>query len=221
MNGMILAAGFGTRLKPLTDNTPKALVEYKNIPMINYQIEKLKSLNVSKIIVNAHHHSAKLVEYFNNHNFGIKIIVLVEDEILGTGGGIINAKEFLQNEDTVVINTDVVTDFDLKFFTEYAKAKNGISTILIQKRKSSRYLEFDNELRLIRRENENSVKDNLFAFNGIHFLRQDFFSNNFEKGYSDIISIYLELISQNKAIYGCDSGNSYFLDIGKKENLIN
>lgn len=221
MNGMILAAGFGTRLKPLTDNTPKALVEYKNIPMINYQIEKLKSLNVSKIIVNAHHHSTKLVEYFNNHNFGITIIVLVENEILGTGGGIINAKEFLQNEDTVVINTDVVTDFDLSRFIVSAAGNKGISTMLVQKRKTSRYLEFDYNMKLLQRENENSVKDNLFAFNGIHHIKRDFFSYNHKEGYCDIISLYLKLISNNHLILGFDAGDSIFLDIGKVENLIN
>lgn len=221
MNGMILAAGFGTRLKPLTNDTPKALVEYKGIPMIIYQIEKLKSFNVSKIIVNAHHHSTKLVEYFNNHNFGIKIIVLVEDEILGTGGGIINAKEYLQNEDTVVINTDVVTDYDLNKLIEFASGNTGIATMLVQKRKTTRYLEFDCNMNLLRRENENSVKDNLFAFNGIHHIKRGFFSYKFKEGYCDIISLYIKLISDNHNILGYDAGNSKFLDIGKIENLIN
>lgn len=218
---MILAAGFGTRLKPLTDNIPKALVEYKRIPMIIYQIEKLKSLNVSKIIVNAHHHSAKLVEYFQNHNFDIDIIVLVENELLGTGGGIINAKEYLNGEDTLVINTDVVTDLSLKEFIDFAGGNTGISTLLVQKRETKRYLEFDSDMKLLCRENENSVKENLFAFNGVHHIKPDFFLYKCDKGYCDIFSLYLKMLSENRKIYGFDAGDSKFLDIGKIENLIN
>lgn len=218
MNAMILAAGFGTRLKPLTDKIPKALIEYKGKPMIVYQIDKLKEIGLDEIVINAHHHSEKLISFFQKNKFDIKINIIEEKEILGTGGGIINAKEFLQNDDSVIINTDVITDFNMTEMISFHKIHKPIATILIQKRNTSRYLEFQKN-QLIGRANNNSKPENLFAFNGIHIISKEFFEQSYSHGHSDIIDIYLSSVSKGKTILGYDAGISSFLDIGKPENL--
>lgn len=181
MKAMILSAGFGTRLKPHTDNLPKALVEYNKIPMVNYQIERLKKAGVNEIIVNAHHYSEKLLKYFSENDFGVKINVIVEEDILGTGGGILNAEKYLKDEEFfIVINVDVETDMSLTGMIEYHKSKNPFATIAVQKRNTKRYLEFDSQMNLIGRENKNSQKNNLFAFNGIHIISTRIFYKGFE-----------------------------------------
>src|SRR5437773_1139631 len=91
---MILAAGFGSRLLPLTENIPKALVEVNGTPMIKNVIDKLVSFEIREIVVNIHHHADKIVKYFETSEFGAKIIIVNEEIILGTGGGIKNAKAF-------------------------------------------------------------------------------------------------------------------------------
>ena len=218
MRGMILAAGFGTRLKPLTDTYPKALIEYKGKPMIVYQIEKLKTAGIKEIVINAHHHSDKLISFFNQNNFDVNIKIIEEKEILGTGGGIINAKEFLKDDDTVIINTDVMTDFNISEMISFYNTSNPIATLLVQKRRTTRYLEFQNNC-LIGRASDYSNPENLFAFNGIHIVSKEFFNQSLSAGYSDIIDIYIGLISKGKTIFGYDAGKSSFLDIGKPENL--
>ena len=224
MKAIILSAGFGTRLQPLTDRIPKALVKYRDIPMINYQIERLKKIGVNEIIVNAHHHSGKIIDYFSENDFGVKINVIIEKEILGTGGGILNASEYFQNEEFfLVINVDIDTDLDLSKMISFHTSRNSIASIAIQKRFSKRYLEFDSQNHLIGRENENSVQENLFAFNGIHIISNRIFRKNFKVDFKDILSVYFDIINNEKNgkeyVSGFDSGNSTFKDIGKIENL--
>lgn len=218
---MILAAGFGTRLKPHTDKIPKALVPYHSKPMIDYQIERLKKLNVHEIVINTHHHSEMIEEYFKKNDFGVKINVLVEKEILGTGGGILNAEDFLRDEDYfIVINVDVVTDMNIQRMIEFHKRKKPFATIAIQKRKTSRHLEFENGKRLIGKENKNSKKENLYAFNGIHIISDRIYKKNYEIKFRGILEIYFDLIrKKEETILGFDAGKSSFKDIGKIENL--
>ncbi|HMS64013.1 MAG TPA: sugar phosphate nucleotidyltransferase [Ignavibacteria bacterium] len=223
MKAMILSAGFGTRLLPLTNDVPKALVKYKNIPMINYQIERLKNSGVNEIVVNAHHHSKKIIDYFSQNDFGIKINVIVEKEILGTGGGILNAFEYFQNEKSfLVINVDIDTDLNLSDLISFHDSGNSLATLAVQKRKSKKYLEFDSQNHLIGRENVNSNKENLFAFNGIHVISGRIYEKNIETEFKDILAVYFDIINnKNKSEYVCgfDSGKSTFKDIGKIENL--
>jgi len=221
MKAMILAAGYGTRLKPLTDKKPKALIPYHSKPMIEHQIERLKKLNVDEIIINAHHHSEMIEEYFEKNDFGLKISVLVEKEILGTGGGILNAKDYLQDEDCfIVINVDIDTDMDIQKMIEFHKRNNPFATIAVQKRKTSRRLDVENGKRLKGKEKKNSKKKNLYAFNGIHILSNRVFKKNYEINFRGILEIYFDLIQKKEEIiFGFDAGESSFKDIGKIKNL--
>jgi N-acetyl-alpha-D-muramate 1-phosphate uridylyltransferase len=215
MKAMILAAGFGTRLKPLTDNLPKALVPFGNEPMINYQIKKLKEFGFTEIVINAHHFAGQIIDYFNKNSLEIKINVIEEEKILGTGGGILNAKKYLKKEDFfLVINVDVFTDFDFSKLIIFHKSKTPLASIAVQKRKTKRYLEFDNDMKLLHRQNENSKEENLYAFNGIHIISNKIFTDR-KIEYLDIFDLYLEMINKGEDVFGFDVEDSEFMDLGK------
>lgn len=222
MKALILSAGFGTRLFPLTNDLPKALIRYKESPMINYQIERLKNAGFTELTVNAHHHYEKIISYFSENDFGIKINVITEKDILGTGGGILNCGSLMKNEDFfLVINADVDTDLDISKMIKYHSSNNPFVTIAVQKRKSKKYLEFSPAMHLLSRESEDSVRSNLFAFNGIHVISGSIFRKGLEVKYEDIFEIYFKMIKNEKeTILGFDAGESYFKDLGKIENLI-
>lgn len=215
MKALILAAGFGTRLKPYTDNMPKALVHFNYEPMINYQIKKLKSFGFDEIIVNAHHFANQILDYFEKNSFGIKINIIVEEKILGTGGGILNARKFFEDEDFfLVVNVDVFTDFDFSKLINSHKTASPLATLAVQKRKTIRYLEFSNDMRLISRQNEHSKNENLYAFNGIHIVSNKIFKNE-KIEYIDILDLYFEMINKGENVYGFDAGECVFKDLGK------
>jgi N-acetyl-alpha-D-muramate 1-phosphate uridylyltransferase len=219
MKAMILAAGFGTRLKPLTDNLPKALVPFGNEPMVNYQIKKLKEIGFSEIVINAHHFAGKITDYFNKNSFGIKINLIEEENILGTGGGILNAKKYFEKEEFfLAINVDVFTDFDFSKLIIFHKSRTPLASVAVQKRKTKRYLEFDKEMKLLHRQNEDSQKENLYAFNGIHIISNKIFTDR-KIEYLDIFDLYLEMINKGEDVFGFDVENSEFRDLGKIENL--
>lgn len=216
---MILSAGFGTRLKPVTDMMPKALVVYKGKPLIQHQIERLRNAGVREIVINTHHLPYKIAEFINNHTFEVKINLIVEKEILGTGGAVLNAKDYFQSEDSfVVINVDIDTDADIKEIINF-HSNDNLATIGVQKRKTTRYLEFTEDMNLIGRAKE-ITKENLFAFNGIHIISKEIFNFELEIKYRDILDIYSDLSLTGKTIKGYNFGNSFFKDIGKLENLI-
>lgn len=219
---MILAAGFGTRLKPLTDDIPKALVPYKGMPMINHRIEQLKENNFDEIIINVHHHRDKMISYFSSNDFDVSISLSIEDQILGTGGGILNASSLLENEKYfAVVNVDVDFETDFRKMIEIHDDKNPLAVIAVQKRKSGRYLDFDDGMNLKGRMSNNSNPKNLFAFNGIHLISGRIFHLGYETGFSDIIDIYLDaIIKKQETVIGFDAGAAPFKDLGKIENLL-
>lgn len=216
---IILAAGFGTRLGNLTQNTPKALVPFRQGTMISYQIEKLKQCGISEITVNAHHFSELIEKYFRDNNFGIPVNVIKEESILGTGGGILNAERFLNGRGSfLAINVDVFTDFELNKITESHLYSDNFATLLVQKRNTSRYLVFDDEMKLKGRVKSESIQNAYYAFNGIHVISNDIFSVGFNPVYSDIIDLYIEAAKNyGKDITGYNAGHSVFEDLGKTE----
>lgn len=222
MKAMILSAGFGTRLQPLTNDTPKALIIYKGAPMIYHQIERLKNANITEITVNAHHLHEKISDYFIKNDFGVKINVIVEKDILGTGGGILNAEKYFDKEDSfLVINADIDTDLNLKDLIKHHSLTDSFATLAIQKRKSKKYLEFDKNMLLKGRENNNSSADDLYAFNGIHVISKRIFLKGYDLKFCNILDLYFQVISSGdkEFVTGYDSGSSVFKDIGKIENL--
>jgi len=173
MKAMILAAGLGTRLRPLTDNVPKALVELNGRTLLEITIDRLKAFGATEIIVNTHHHAEKIVAFLKSkNNFGIRIELSREDDLLlDTGGGLKKAAWFLQegnsDEPFFLHNVDVLSNIDFRQMLDAHRKTSALATLAVRERRSSRQLLFDaNGLLAGRRINEvdtlvNSVAGNV------------------------------------------------------------
>lgn len=183
MKGMIFAAGIGSRLAPLTDHTPKALIEVGGCPMIERVILKLKAIGVNDLVINVHHHAHQIVQFLNeNSNFGMTINVSDEsDELLDTGGGIRKALHWLRGDEYVIVhNADIYTDVNLSQLIADHNRSEADVTLLVSERDTSRYLMFDDSGRM--RGWHNTVTGEYkpdaiaglslipYAFGGIHVL---------------------------------------------------
>ena len=146
MKGMIFAAGLGTRLAPLTDSCPKALIEVGGQPMLERAITHLAEAGVSDIVVNIHHHAEMIKEYISTHDFGLPIHISDESSLLlDTGGGVVKAASLLEDADDIILyNADIFTDVDLQEMVTYHRRNRNHATLLTSiKRNSSRKLLFD------------------------------------------------------------------------------
>jgi NDP-sugar pyrophosphorylase family protein len=221
---MILAAGFGTRLQPLTLSTPKALVNINGKPMIQYIIEKLIASGIQNVVVNTHHFKDQLQDYFKKNNFGIKIHLSIENEILGTGGGIKYARKYLESSpDFLVYNTDVFSDLSITDMFNYHNKNKPFATLVVKERETSRPLLMNDENYVIGRKINN--EDFLFkksaggfkltAFCGIHIISSEIFNYFPAEENFDIISFYMDLLKKNYDLLGYDIKNIYWEDAGK------
>jgi NDP-sugar pyrophosphorylase family protein len=226
----ILAAGFGSRLKPFTDTLPKALVPYKGKPMIENVISKLARFGYDRILINTHHFYEKMNEYFTNRPGNENIILIHEEKILGTGGALKNAGKFIDNSAPLLIyNTDVDCDLNLNELEEFFIKTNASAVLCVQDRKTSRYLLCDkNNLIIGRTESDKPVifakhlnsYDFKRAFCGIHIINPDIICDfpQINEAY-DIIPQYMKLISENKLIISFDISNYKWKDLGIPQNL--
>jgi NDP-sugar pyrophosphorylase family protein len=155
MKAMILAAGLGTRLRPLTDDRPKALVEVCGRTLFEIALSRLRTFGVSEVIVNVHHLADIVVEYLKaNNSFGMRIEVSREDELLDTGGGLKKAAWFFledskgRDEPLILHNVDVMSTIDLGRMAQFHNERRALATLAAQERETSRYLLFDPQLRL-------------------------------------------------------------------------
>lgn len=234
MKAMIFAAGLGTRLKPITENTPKALIPIHGKPMLEHVILKLKDAGFHQIIINIHHFGEQIIDFLTaNNNFGVQIEISDErDYLLDTGGGIKKAVKFLQgNEPFLVHNVDIISDIDLRdLYNQHLETK-PLATLLVSKRNTSRYLLFNKENKLCgwRNHETGEVKSyfpnfdptqyNEYAFSGIHVISPDIFKWMEEwTGKFPIINFYLSICAKTK-IKGYAADNLRLLDIGKPEAL--
>ena len=227
---MILAAGFGTRLKPLTDHTPKALLKINNKTLLEIVIEKLIKGGITRIVVNAHHFSNQVAEFLSKKKFGVNIEVCIEEKILGTGGAIKNAEKYLNNSGYfLVYNVDVISEINLAEMEKFHIENNPLATLAIQKRDTSRPLIFDSENKLIGRKNNSEslqyrtpgISTYLAGFCGVHIISSDIFKLIEEEGFFDIFKLYFRLVSGGRIIMGYDIKDSYWIDIGTKNNFEN
>lgn len=228
---MILAAGIGKRLQPLTLEKPKALIEINNTPVLELVIKKLIKFGFNNIIINVHHFSEQIIEFLKQkNNFGINIKISNEKNLLlNTGGGIKNASWFFKDcENFLLYNVDIITNLNLKEFYNYHINSNSIASLAVQNRDTSRYLLFDDNMNLkgwknIKTNEEtitSSKSENLksFAFNGIHIINTKIFDLISEQGSFSIIDLYLRLANKYK-IKGFDIGEAFWMDIGTIKNL--
>ena len=132
MKAFILAAGFGSRLRPITNFTPKPLITVLNLPSICYTLVLLKEAGVDTVICNVHHHTGHIRRFFSEHdNFGMDIHISEETTILGTGGGLKRCENMLGNESFLLINSDIIADADLTSLIEHHRSSGHSGTLML------------------------------------------------------------------------------------------
>ncbi|MBQ8672653.1 MAG: nucleotidyltransferase family protein [Bacteroides sp.] len=236
MKAMIFAAGLGTRLRPLTDHMPKALVPVAGIPMLQRVILRLKAAGFDHITVNIHHFGQQIIDFLKaNDDFGVTIHISDErDELLDTGGGIRKARPFLDgNEPFLVHNADILTDLDLSAFYRHHQESKAEATLLVARRKTSRYLLMDSDMRLrgwINKATGETRPEGIarcmghwqeWAFGGIHVISPTLFrqmEGAAWEGRFSIIPFYLS-ICRDTCLQGYQDEHVQWFDIGKPETL--
>jgi NDP-sugar pyrophosphorylase family protein len=222
MKAMILAAGLGTRLRPLTDDRPKALVEVAGRTMLEITLARLRAVEIREVILNAHHFADMIVEYLKaNDNFGMRIEVSREPVLLDTGGGLKKAGHFFADseEQLLVHNVDVISTIDLRRMVQFHVENRALATLAVQSRKSSRYLLFDEQGRLCgRRSGEMDVHLRELAFCGVHVVSPTIFAKMTEEGAFSIIDCYLRLAGEEK-IVAFRADEYYWRDLGTPEKV--
>lgn len=224
----ILAAGMGTRLRDLTANKPKALVELNGKPLISHVIDRLVGQGFNRFVVNTYHFSNMLKDYLTTNYYDYDIVISDEsDQLMDTGGGIIKALPYLiENKAVLIHNTDIISDIDLKTTYENFLKRGDDAWLITQKRKSSRKLLFNNNLLIGWKNcdtNEYKWAKNPYneytelSFNGIHIAKPEIFKD-FELKKCSVIDLYLKLAKEHK-IASLEAENSFWFDLGKKEQL--
>jgi NDP-sugar pyrophosphorylase family protein len=235
VKAMILAAGLGTRLRPLTNDRPKALVEVAGCTLLEITLSRLRDFGVNEVIVNTHHYAEMMQEYLvANKTFGMRVEISREEELLDTGGGLKKAAWFFQEtyEDStapfILHNVDVMSTIDLSRMLLFHLEQNGLATLAVQDRKTSRYLLFDENSRLCGRRigtdgNAEIVRHtqemHAVAFSGIHILSPRIFAAMKEMGTFSIISSYLRLAGERENVVAFSAGDCYWRDLGRPESL--
>jgi NDP-sugar pyrophosphorylase family protein len=234
MKAMILAAGLGTRLRPLTDNRPKALVEVAGRTMLEITLSRLRAFDVREVMINVHHFADMILEYLKaNNNFGMRIEVSREEVLLDTGGGLKKAAYFFLEDGLetpfILHNVDVISTVDLRRMVQFHSDNQALATLAVQHRETSRYLLFDEHLQLCGRQSGHAQKSELLrsshkvqplAFTGIHVISPRLFGMMIEEGVFPIITSYLRLAIGGGKILAFRADNYYWRDLGRPEDLI-
>jgi len=235
MKAMVLAAGLGTRLRPLTDDRPKALVEVAGKTMLEITLTRLRDFGIREVIVNVHHFADLVVDYLKAHdNFGMRIKISREDMLLDTGGGLKKAAWFFLDdasdpeEPFLFHNVDVVSTIDFERMLTLHKERKSLATLAVQDRETSRYLLFDEQHQLCGRRaglNGNvelvrpSPQTYARAFSGIHVISQRLLTAMTEEGAFSIITTYLRLAAHGERITAFCADEYYWRDLGKPESI--
>lgn len=242
MKAMIFAAGLGTRLKPLTDTLPKALVPLCGRPLIEHVSRKLLSAGIDDIVVNVHHFADDIESWISEQDW---IRIKVSDErkqLLETGGAVLHARHLLEDDDILIHNVDIISDLDLKWFMSEHR-EDSFATLLVSDRPSSRYLLFEPQsMRLVGWTNiktgemklagpwVNPEKCRSLAFSGIHILSKHVL--NAMETYAmnhgmyiatdtprfPIMDFYLDMCHV-RTIFGVEARNLHLVDVGKLDTL--
>ncbi len=243
MKAMILAAGLGTRLKPLTDTRPKALVELSGRTLLEITLTRLRTFGITEVIINVHHFADQVVDYLKSHNnFGLRIEISREDVLLDTGGGLKKAAWFFledsarpnstqMDEPFLLHNVDVISNIDFARMLQFHTEHHALATLAVQSRESSRQLLFNHDLQL--RGRHIDKKDSVIsseardlssplqplAFSGIHIISPRLLPLLTEEGIFSIIDSYLHLSAQSQKILAFRADQYYWRDLGRPADL--
>jgi mannose-1-phosphate guanylyltransferase len=213
MKAMILAAGLGTRLRPLTLKRPKPLMPVGNRPMIDRVIQYLRRYGVHELIVNTHHHKEQLAAHLDSGRpFGLKIQVKAEARILGTGGGIKNTEGFWDHAPFIVMNSDVLTDIDLARAFRFHQEKGSLATLILHDCQPFNQVRINDDLDIL--DIAAAPGPDRLAFTGIHIMEPVLLSHIPSTGFSSIIDCYLKLIRKGHPIRAYVSRGHYWRDVG-------
>jgi mannose-1-phosphate guanylyltransferase len=239
MKAMILAAGLGSRLRPLTNGRPKALVTVGGRTLLEIAIERLRVFGVREIVVNAHHFAEQIEEFLRvNGNFGIRIEVSREEKLLDTGGGLKKVAWFFlegaeSDEPFLLHNVDVLSTVDLGAMVKAHRESGALATLAVQERKTSRYLLFDEQGLLCGRRAGSdgepemvcaATQPQALAFCGIHVIAPRLLTLLKEEGAFSIpafsiIDAYLRLAAEAEKIAAFRADAFAWRDVGKPESL--
>ena len=229
---MILAAGLGSRLKPFTDQHPKALAQVNGKSLLQRNVEYLHSYGITDILVNVHHFATQITAAIEeNQGWGCTIRISDETgELLETGGGIKKAAWFFETDEEpfLLLNVDILTDIDLKEMEQYHRKRGALATLAVSERETSRYFLFDPESTLcgweniktgekvITRPEATSLKRK--AFSGLHMISPAIFKLMRQSGKFSMVEVYLDL-SPSNAIAGYEPQGKQVIDVGKPESI--
>jgi NDP-sugar pyrophosphorylase family protein len=232
---MILAAGLGTRLRPLTDNCPKALVELSGHTLLEITISRLRAFGVNEIIINVHHFADMVIDYLKSHkSFGMRIETSREDVLLDTGGGLKKAAWFFLedasrlDEPFLLHNVDVISNVDFRAMLQFHTENQALATLAVQSRETSRPLLFNDRLQLCGRRAGRDHEPEIarpstrlepLAFSGIHVISPRLLPMLTEEGVFSIIPSYLRLSAQGEKILAFRGDQYYWRDLGKPVDL--
>ena len=236
---MILAAGLGTRLKPLTDTMPKALVPVGGSPLLDINIRKLQAQGYDRFVVNVHHFAQQIIDYVTQQDYAPLVHFSDErEQLLETGGGLKKARNLFRDDEPILIhNVDILDNVDYGWFSRQHQTDED-AVLLVSRRKTKRYLLFDNAMRLMGWKNvetgevkspyeyvrrtglsQHSEPLNMFAFSGIHSFSPRLFAlmDRFPDRFS-IIDFYLSVCHRSH-IVGVVKEDLDMLDVGKLDTL--
>jgi mannose-1-phosphate guanylyltransferase len=225
MKAMILAAGLGTRLEPLTKIRPKPLFPVLNRPLLGITIEQLREIGATGIIINAHHLAEQVEQFVGRGEWGLQMEVRVEPEILGTGGGITHCADFLRYAPFfVVVNADVYHTFDLIPAIHYHRESDNLATLVLYDHPRFNQVGIDGEGRIVSVRGKpitpSTSATQLLTFTGIHIISPKLLDAMPSAGFFGIMEIYMELASHGEAIRGYQMQGGYWRDIGRVEDYM-
>lgn len=231
MDAMILAAGLGTRLRPLTDHTPKALVEVAGVPLLERVARRLIEAGADRLIVNTHHLGEQIERYVEEREgFGVEVVFSPEpDRPLETGGGLVRAAPLFRGDAPFFLhNGDILSDLLLGEMYAAHEDHGALATLAVMERPTSRYLLFDDR-GLLGRVDEGKAVDlrvrpvegevRRLAFAGVHVISPELLPRVTEEGAFSILDPYLRLAGEGEALLPYRIDTSAWFDIGKPDQL--
>lgn len=223
MKAMILAAGLGTRLRPLTNNLPKPLLPLANRPLIQYNLLLLKKYGITEVIINLHYHGDKLKKALGDgSSMGMQVSYSEESEILGTGGGVKKVSAFFADRSFILINGDILVDVNLDKVVEYHLRKKATATMVLREDPEVDQwgsIEVDSQgriRRILQRGEWTGERLAKYMFTGVHVLEPRIFSYIPGGRFYSIIDSYIEMLKKGERIFGYIM-TGYWLDLGTPE----
>jgi N-acetyl-alpha-D-muramate 1-phosphate uridylyltransferase len=226
MKAMVFAAGVGSRLKELTKDHPKCLMVAGGKTLLEHVILRLKAAGVTEIMINVHHLHQQVIDYVLAHShFDISISFSYERELLDTGGGLKNVRDFFRGESCFLIhNSDIYSNLNLSALVDYHKSRSSIATLAVMKRSSARGLYFDSAQQLVGWTSEKDqlppTDSELLAFSGISAASAELFDFMPNTDAFSLITPFLSAARASNRVTGYRIDQSEWTDIGTPESLL-